>query len=250
MATARLIVEGESSPCFSRSGVENMALDEVLLKTAAEEATTSLRFYGWQPATLSLGYFQEFADVRDHVDSAACDCVRRASGGGAIVHHHELTYCFATRTRSRFGGDHSFYLAFHETLVELLREQGVDARLHSAADDRRDEPFLCFQRRASNDVIVKDFKIAGSAQRRWKNGLVQHGSLLLKRSKFAPELLGIQDLVPFSMSTSTVIRAWLKKLTSRLNLEFAPGHLTDKEITLWNHLQSEKFSTDQWTKRR
>src|ERR1700690_2091076 len=76
-------------------GAWNMALDEALLEAAQNEGIATLRFYSWREATLSLGYFQGAADRRLHQASADCASVRRASGGGAILHDCELTYSIA-----------------------------------------------------------------------------------------------------------------------------------------------------------
>ena len=250
VAQARLIVEGQTTPAFAYPGVENMAIDETLLRSAAEDGVTTLRFYGWEPATLSLGYFQNIADRESHLASGSCDLVRRASGGGAILHDNELTYCFATPTKTRFGDAEEYYLAFHETLVELLREQGVQAHLHDSETGLSDDAFLCFQRRASSDIILDGHKITGSAQRRWKTGLVQHGSILLERSAKAPELPGLRDLATFNVSTTWIVQSWLEKLGSRLKLEFAPTKLADKETILFGQLQKDKFSSERWNARR
>ena len=72
-----------------------MAVDEALLETAASLGVPTLRFYQWQEPTMSLGYFQEYADRLRHAASAGCPTVRRASGGGAIMHDRELTYSLA-----------------------------------------------------------------------------------------------------------------------------------------------------------
>ena len=53
---------------------------------------------------------------------------------------------------------------------------------------------MCFQRRAPGDVLVKGEKIAGSAQRRCRGAVLQHGSVLLARSPAAPELDGLKEL--------------------------------------------------------
>ena len=71
VAQARLIVEGQTTPAFAYPGVENMAIDETLLRSAAEDGVTTLRFYGWEPATLSLGYFQNIADRESHLASGS-----------------------------------------------------------------------------------------------------------------------------------------------------------------------------------
>src|SRR5688500_9559950 len=77
------------------SGAWNMAVDEALLESAATGSVATLRFYEWHEPTLSLGYFQPAADREQHAASRACPLVRRASGGGAIVHDRELTYSLA-----------------------------------------------------------------------------------------------------------------------------------------------------------
>src|SRR5205823_2015987 len=84
--TVRLLPDGVGD------GPTNMALDEALLATAvAGEA--SLRFYGWGEPTLSLGYFQPSAPARAMFPGLPW--LRRATGGAALVHHHELTYALA-----------------------------------------------------------------------------------------------------------------------------------------------------------
>ena len=79
----------------ARDGIENMALDQYALEWSAEHRCALLRVYRWSEPTLSLGYFQSFGDRR--LEPAVMDLpvVRRATGGGAIVHHHEWTYCIA-----------------------------------------------------------------------------------------------------------------------------------------------------------
>src|SRR3954464_5256758 len=76
-------------------GAWNMALDEALLHRAETDGMATLRFYGWREPTLSLGYFQQHADRALHPASENCTLIRRASGGGAILHDRELTYSIA-----------------------------------------------------------------------------------------------------------------------------------------------------------
>ena len=91
---ARLIESTASSAAW------NMAIDQVLLDSADSGAT--LRFYGWRPASLSLGYFQSAADRSLHTASSALPLVRRPTGGGALVHDNELTYCLVSPVVDRF----------------------------------------------------------------------------------------------------------------------------------------------------
>ena len=45
-------------------------------------------------------------------------------------------------------------------------------------------------------MVVGDHKLVGSAQRRSKGGVLQHGSLLIAKSSYAPSLVGLHDLLP------------------------------------------------------
>ena len=82
------------------SGPANMALDEALLdRVSAQPEFAYLRMYGWTVPTLSLGYFQHLAQARAEPRWRSVPLVRRATGGGAIWHHHELTYALALPAR-------------------------------------------------------------------------------------------------------------------------------------------------------
>ena len=87
--TLRLLRTGVARGAF------NMGLDEAVLGSVSEgRQPPTLRFYGWNPPTVSLGYFQ---GLDDEVDREACraagvDVVRRITGGGAVFHDDELTY--------------------------------------------------------------------------------------------------------------------------------------------------------------
>lgn len=228
----------------------NMAVDEVLLQNAAELGHPTLRFYGWRQPTLSLGYFQKVEDRALHSASQSCTLIRRASGGGAIMHDRELTYSFAYPTGSRWSDTEQTYLDFHETLVEVLAEQEVAGELHDEQKGLSREAFLCFQRRAVGDVTLAGNKIMGSAQRRAKNAVLQHGSLLMEQSAFAPELPGLRELSDMKVKLDGFIDCWLQKLSVRLKVHVFNGQLTDMEKRDAKALCQSKFERDTWTSRR
>ena len=148
----RLIVDAPAT------GAVNMARDEVLLRSAALEGTPTLRFYRWSEPTLSLGYFQPWQQRFEHPPSRVCAAVRRASGGGAIVHDEELTYSFATRTDARWAAE-DLYVDFHQTLVDCLQVFGIQCELRPPIRDRSGpEPFLCFQRRAAGGRCAEELQ--------------------------------------------------------------------------------------------
>jgi lipoate-protein ligase A len=243
----RLVVDNPSP------GDWNMAVDEALLERAAEAGSASLRLYQWSEPTLSLGYFQPLADRARHAASRDCPLVRRSSGGGAILHDRELTYSLALPSGQRLARNaEELYLAAHTALIEALATLGVVAEINRTASDLdpNEEPFLCFQRRASGDVLAAGAKIAGSAQRRSRGAVLQHGSILLETSPRAPELQGIEQCTGVGFTRGELERAWLPILQARLGLEFHHQPLTATEIERAGTLVAEKFGHPSWNERR
>ena len=241
-------------------GAWNMAVDEVLLETAASAGLATLRFYEWQVPTLSLGYFQAAADREQHALSRDCPIVRRASGGWAIVHDRELTYSIALPHSSpRSASAAELYDLFHETLVQTLATFGVAAAIYrppagqcgaAPAADATSEPFLCFQRRSCGDIVCGGAKIVGSAQRRRKGAVLQHGSILLARSTAAPELPGIGEVAAVSIARADFSDRWLPALASRLGARPDPGELTDSEHEQVRHFALQRYSAGDFLHRR
>lgn len=246
MKPARLIIDKHCGPM-------NMAVDEALLLSAPRSGPT-LRFYQWEEPTLSLGYFQNAAERSQHEASAACPIVRRSTGGGAILHHYELTYSFVTPiSQQDKTASQPLYYAFHETLMESLAELGIEVTLFPGETHKQIahvEPFLCFQRRATGDVLHTNAKICGSAQRRQKDALLQHGSVLLRRSNFAPELPGVDDLTKSMLTVEKLAEMWLPRLEKRLDLSFQIGNLQPLERSTAERLAEERFGADAWSLRR
>jgi lipoate-protein ligase A len=256
MNSARLILD-------KHGGAMNMAIDEALLLSAPRSGAT-LRFYQWEEPTLSLGYFQSGAERSRHEASRNCPVVRRSTGGGAILHHHELTYSFvapldivsqlgaAQSDREERPSPQRLYYAFHDSLVRALEDLDVKASLCSAGSLQQidGEPFLCFQRRADGDVLIGTEKVCGSAQRRQKSAVLQHGSVLLRRSISAPELPGISDLAAKDISFEALAQCWCPQLAERLNLDLQPGSLDNLEQADSERLSEDRFGTDAWSLRR
>jgi lipoate-protein ligase A len=235
-------------------GAWNMAMDEALLESVGRAGQGGcLRFYGWEVPTVSLGYFQHCADRRTHESSCSCPLVRRATGGGAIVHDLELTYSYTTVVGTHVGSELSaLYEAFHATLVEELMRYAVAARLcrSPAKRPREQEPFLCFQRRAERDVLVGDAKIAGSAQRRHRGTLLQHGSVLLRRSAAAPELEGIMELSSVRIDPKELAECWAVRVARSLGLTLRTGAASAHEVEAAQRFRVAQFADSGWTKRR
>lgn len=248
-----------------------MAVDELLLRETAEHGTSSLRIYGWKEPTLSLGYFQPIAARAGHPASLACPVVRRRSGGGALVHDREITYCLTLPARHVTGrmaemdgqvpswptcqGTNpswvELYQRVHGAWIDAVQHVApCNLRLFGKSGPARSSPFLCFERRSCSDVVLDHVKVLGSAQRRQGAALLQHGSLLLARSTCAPELPGLENLLNATISQPDLIAAWQRALARTLHLELFPSPLAERERARIDYLRSEIFAAEHFTQRR
>ncbi len=230
-----------------------MALDQALLECVDQTGLSILRFYRWSPATLSLGYFQSYAEREQHALSRELDVVRRVSGGGAIVHDRELTYSLVVPIASRWSkGNRELYNLVHESIIEFLADCGIAATLFDSSRDpiNRENPLLCFERRADGDILIGSHKIGGSAQRRSKNALLQHGSILLEQSPLAIELPGIFDLTGIAIDSAILSNALQGLISKKMGAELVGFEIPSKWMDLAQAIETERFGAMAWTHNR
>ncbi|MDP7017575.1 MAG: hypothetical protein QGG36_17360 [Pirellulaceae bacterium] len=240
---ARLIIDEPAA------GAHNMAVDEWLLHDAGRSNCIWLRLYQWNTPTLTLGYFQSWADRALHPASSQLDTTRRASGGGAIVHDRELTYSVAIPTaRAPSAGE--LYDQVHQSLVRAFAECGVDARLCDTPDQSPSPAFLCFARRATGDILCDRHKIVGSAQRRRRLAVLQHGSILLQRSDVTPQLSGIAEAAGISIERDSLEGVWLPILGQVMGWKVREAAIPAPAIPWINACEMERFRNPEWLERR
>lgn len=234
-----------------------MAVDEAVMQsvsaTAEAEGMASavMRFYSWERPTLSLGYFQSSREAMPRFESLAQ--VRRSTGGGAIVHDRELTYSLTVATPpGQRGARHDLYQGVHAAIVEQFRELGVTALPYRLDRQRMsdEDAFLCFQRRTEEDLVVSGYKIVGSAQRRAKRAVLQHGSVLLRASSAAPELPGAFDLTSRSIDRLAFAEGLAARVGRLLRVDFRESELTPAELGACDRVQHEKYGNQDWLQRR
>ncbi|WP_337174990.1 hypothetical protein [Paludisphaera sp.] len=111
-------------------GPTNMAIDEAMLGRVARDPSAAwLRTYGWSEPTLSLGYFQPWAETDREPRWRSAAKVRRATGGGAIWHEHELTFAIVIPSSHPLARPNTaLYRAVHRATAELLATAGAPAR--------------------------------------------------------------------------------------------------------------------------
>ncbi len=233
--------------------VENMSTDQVLLETVDAGGPPTLRFYGWQEPTVSLGYFQQLDDRRLHQPSKSLACVRRATGGGAIIHDRELTYSIVIPPeRNDRGAVSQLYRHVHAATIDVLSRFEIPAvpfRSAGRSADANSDAFLCFQRRTEEDLIVAGYKVLGSAQRRGRAAVLQHGSLLLNASFHAAELPGIGELTSRQFSPDELAQQIEHAISGRLEIDWQSDCLTRDECQRSDDIGSGRFGSDAWQRR-
>ncbi len=213
----------------------NMALDEALLLTAATRPRALLRFYEWDRLSVSIGYVQRFDAA-----PAGFSVVRRPTGGGVVYHDYDLTYTVVLPPGHWLAGLNRLksYDWINKGVLAGLARADITANLATEdipkGVDRA--AMVCFRQPTRYDILAGESKIAGSAQRRTKTGLLHQGSI-----HFGGPL--------------PVPRAVLRKriqagMTEVLALSFEPFSPPDSVHTLANELVEERYGQDEWNRRR
>ena len=168
-------------------GSFNMAYDECIARELADgRSLPTLRVYGWSPRAISVGRHQPMeAFDFPSLERAGIDIVRRPTGGKAILHAHELTYSVVTRSPD--GGLRDLYRRINMGILQGLRILGINAGLQETGADFRTlyadpSAVACFSSFAKSEIQFEGRKLIGSAQRRYGNVVLQHGSFLLDDS--------------------------------------------------------------------
>jgi len=207
-----------------------MAVDEALLESAVHGGPCTLRWYRWEQATLSIGYFQVGDGALNDPRFSTLPVVRRLSGGGALIHDREWTYsCTLPASHPLARDARQLYVLVHEAIIEALAGLGFSARMRGTSDASRGHAFLCFSRGDDFDVMMGDHKILGSAQRRRKGAVLQHGGLILQASQKAPEFPGIFDCAGRSVPDEFLIARLCATVGSRLAAHVEPAAMQPDE---------------------
>jgi lipoyl(octanoyl) transferase len=176
--TFRILTDGKAA------GAANMARDEEFaLELGRGGIPPTVRIYGWDPPAVSIGYHQPEEDIdRASLERAGIDLVRRPTGGRAILHWNEVTYCAVVPVS--LGSPRAVYAMINEALLDGIRAMGIPAVLSGSDVDLRNAYSTaggvpCFSFSVKSEVQVAGRKLVGSAQRRFGNAILQHGSFLL-----------------------------------------------------------------------
>ena len=272
MPTVRLL------PFETLSGPRNMAADEALLHSASAGGVASIRFYGWSEPTLSLGYFQPAADRLADPMLAKLPWVRRATGGAALVHHHEVTYGLALPPGKAWHAGEPWACRFHHIVTAALAKEGAATRSVLCGQEAKLGQVLCFLHQTPGDLLagswegeapaeplgaprlgrslalpktgVNPAKVVGSAQRKQKGALLQHGGILLARSEFAPRLPGLFELTGVRLTSEQTAKLVTAQFARDTGWDVVPGEWAADELVSRERIAAERYSSVDWNEKR
>jgi len=228
-------------------GACNMAADHVLLDAAAEHGVAALRFYGWTEPTLSLGYFQAANTRLEDPRRATLPWVRRPSGGKTLIHHHELTYALALPP----GFDASWMARMHERVIwPALAELGLNDVIKTANRSSGASEALCFRQQTPGDLTCQGHKVVGSAQRKHRRALLQHGAILLAASEYAPELPGIRELAGVDLFSADLQAAIAESFVNETKWNAHEDTWTPREEAAIRKTANDVYGAPAWNEKR
>jgi lipoate-protein ligase A len=249
----RLLRTGAGTAAF------NMGLDEAVLESVASgSAEPTLRFYSWTPPAVTIGYFQ---GMEEEIDIAACarngiDAVRRLTGGGAVLHQHEITYSVIL-PESHPLADPVILRSYERLCAGIVA--GL-ARLGVAAEFA-----------PINDIAASGRKVSGNAQTRKLGCILQHGTVLLDldvglmfdilkvpaekmRGKLVADVkarvVGLAGLLGRPVGFAEAEEALRMGFASALDLDLVPAAPTAAELERARDLAVTRFSSREWNFRR
>jgi lipoate-protein ligase A len=245
----------------------NMALDEAIATSVRNrEVPPTLRFYSWDRPSLSIGCFQKVSDLDlDYCRQNTIPFVRRPTGGRAILHNDELTYSFSVLTDKE---------PFSEGLMESYRRissafnlafRKIGIHVESKMQRERGRVLtgnpLCFESRSYGELLLNNRKIVGAAQKRWKDGLLQQGSIPYtcdkekivhifgrKTSKTENSLNGLKEILPDFDDQNFKI-ALRKAFEDTFGISLLTSHPDLTEHQFAEELVQRKYLQDSWNLR-
>lgn len=237
-------------------GPTNMARDEALMEFVGDgRSPATMRLYQWDEPTVSLGYFQPFAEYQALAPPAGdLPMVRRPTGGGAILHDLELTYSLTLAIDDRLlaTGPRALYGLVHDAITMALDEIGITATPSGFTDDSGAArgPFFCFARRHAADLLVGGDKIAGSAQRRTRLAILQHGSIVIG-NRFAQHPVarfGDQSADRSEQVIQRLRRMIVESFAARAKMQSENGGWSADELAVAETTRA-KYCSSEWTQR-
>ncbi|MBI3965743.1 MAG: hypothetical protein HY329_08920 [Chloroflexi bacterium] len=263
MVAWRLVDDG------AHPGRANMARDEAILTTFAPGDVPVLRLYSWERPCVSIGYFQPL----DVLDLDACDrlgveWVRRATGGRAVLHDLELTYCLVAGLDDPIvgGGLANSYRRIAAGLAAGLAMLGLVAAIAGRGDSRWPSRQLarnpaCYGTPAQFELTTSRGKLIGSAQLRRGARFLQHGAIplangpvslvnVLRSGDAAESRTTLADALARRVLAAEVVAAMRIGFEQELGVTFVDDSLAPAELAAAATIFRDQYDDADWLARR
>ncbi len=237
----------------------NMAIDRAVLVTNSEEKVPpTVRFYGWQPPAITIGYFQSLTEEVDlnHCQKYGVDYVRRITGGGAVFHEKELTYSIVVSESDPHMPKNIMesYGRICGALIKGLSRLGITSTYVPI-----------------NDIVANGKKISGNAQTRKTKTVLQHGTIILDvdvdkmfsllrvpNEKIKDKMIAdvkqrvtsLRHLLGREPTFEETAQAMKRGFEEEFDITLVKGSLLPEEISLAKQFEKECFSAKEWNHRR
>jgi lipoate-protein ligase A len=244
----------------------NMAMDEAIATRVKKgNSAPTLRLYGWDRPSVSIGYFQKISDInRDYCTENKIPIVRRPTGGRALLHDYEITYSFSVKTDSGVFsmGLLDSYEKISKAFGLALSKIGLASELKLRREPHRCRSPFCFQSTSYGEITISSKKVIGSAQKRWPGGLLQQGTIpfiidedevakvfRLKSSEIGKKFTGLKKILSDLNieSFKNAIRASFEDTFDTRLISSFPSH---EEVSLAGELEVRKYLSPQWNFQR
>jgi len=236
-----------------QDGSWNMAIDEAILRQRRIGASPStLRLYSWLKPTVSLGYFQRISvPMADLCRQQHLDLIRRPTGGGFVLHDQEITFSviFSRQDLRQQRQAVEYYRVIATCVQKALLRLNIAVTLAEKVFDGKDNSFLCFNKPTKYDLLAAGKKVCGSAQRRYREIILQQGSLILRTTGdpgFWQQAAGLEEVRLEKISRPEIYQALQAGFAEELRIAFVPGGLTAAEQSLAERLTAEKYTLASW----
>ncbi|MHB0912853.1 MAG: lipoate--protein ligase family protein [Armatimonadota bacterium] len=244
----------------NRGAAANMAVDEAIFRACARgEVPPTIRIYGWTGPSISIGKLQRLRPGQidlDYCREAGVELVRRPTGGRAVLHGHDVTFSVAVRIGDLPSGAQSIR-ASHTWLmagvVRAMRRLEIEADL-GAPDGRTlrmDHGADCFAHVAECDVRVGESKLAGAAQARKWESLLEQGSLPHAEPLVDPARLFGAEAAPTTAAIpaarAAIVQALADGFAASMGITTVIDSLTDNEIECARDLEVNKYACPEYT---
>lgn len=242
------------------NGYWNMALDEAILKFIIDKKSpNTLRFYKWNPSTISIGRNQSLSSEVETViaRNKGYNVVRRITGGGAVFHDSAREITYSIICPIKFLENMNAYKVIEQ--FEVI-EMGIISGLKSYGLISEPGIIHC------PALFLEGKKFSGNAQLRKKGHILQHGTILLEldaelmysvlkaphnvsKSRMVQSVytkcIGIKDHLPH-WNEDKFILSLKQGFEKTLKIKLREGQISSEEFKLAESLVKEKYSNEKW----